>query len=540
MFVSSPTVVVLSGAVSSGKSTLAHKLVEHYGATRVSTRELLISRIKDGSRPDRGELQKIGDRLDRRTGGEWLAEAVSVTVNSLESGAVVVVDSARILAQIERLRDAFGRRVVHLHLHAPPKIISDRYEHRKGSSNLAEMSSYDEVKENPTEAAIDELSKQADVVIDTSRSTPDDVLTRAASHLGLTSRGLDHLVDVIVGTQYGSEGKGHIVSHIAPEYQMLVRVGGPNAGHQVIGANGEIYTHRQLPSGTLACDARLAIGAGAVIDVRVLQEEIAHCGVDVDRLAIDPQAMIISAADVREEKRLVGAIGSTGKGGGAALARRIRHRHRKVKLARDISALRPYTQRPVIELLEDAYARDHRILLEGTQGTGLSLYHGDYPYVTSRDTTAAGCLAEAGIAPARVRRVIMICRTYPIRVKSPEGSTSGIIGQELDWSDIAKRSGLDRKALEKAERGSVSHNTRRVAEFDWVQLRRSAILNGATDIALTFVDYLHKENQQARRFDQLTDDTIKFIEEIERVAEAPVTLISTRFHPRSIIDRRRW
>jgi adenylosuccinate synthase len=93
--------------------------------------------------------------------------------------------------------------------------------------------------------------------------------------------------------------------------------------------------------------------------------------------------------------------------------------------------------------------------------------------------------------------------------------------------------------LEK-EKGSRTHRRRRVGEFDWALLRRSASLNGPTDIALTFVDYISAMNRAARRFEQLTPETIRFIEEIERVAEAPVSLISTRFHFRSIIDRRSW
>jgi adenylosuccinate synthase len=91
-----------------------------------------------------------------------------------------------------------------------------------------------------------------------------------------------------------------------------------------------------------------------------------------------------------------------------------------------------------------------------------------------------------------------------------------------------------------AERGSVSGKLRRVGEFDWVLLHRGVQLNGPTDIALTFADYIDKNNQNARRFEQLSERTIRFIEEIEHVAGAPVTLISTRFHTRSIIDRRSW
>ena len=86
----------------------------------------------------------------------------------------------------------------------------------------------------------------------------------------------------------------------------------------------------------------------------------------------------------------------------------------------------------------------------------------------------------------------------------------------------------------------MSLNPRRVGEFDWEQLRRGSVLNAPTDIALTFADYLSIENRNARRFDQLTEDTIHFIDEVERVAGARVSLIGVDFHARSIIDRRLW
>ena len=93
-------------------------------------------------------------------------------------------------------------------------------------------------------------------------------------------------------------------------------------------------------------------------------------------------------------------------------------------------------------MLEEAFCNRKRVLLEGTQGTGLSIYHGYYPHVTSRDTTVAGCLAEAGISPSRVRKVVMVCRTYPIRVQSPEaaGRTSGPMSQEITLEEISRRS----------------------------------------------------------------------------------------------------
>jgi len=134
-----------------------------------------------------------------------------------------------------------------------------------------------------------------------------------------------------------------------------------------------------------------------------------------------------------------------------------------------------------------------------------------------------------------------VVRTYPVRVHNPDtdGKTSGPMSQEITYEELARRSGIPQEELEKTEKGSVSHRQRRIAEFDWALLRRSVELNGATDIALTFADYISIGNRAAQRYDQLTDETIRFIEEVERVSGVPVSLITTRFDARSVIDRRR-
>jgi adenylosuccinate synthase len=111
---------------------------------------------------------------------------------------------------------------------------------------------------------------------------------------------------------------------------------------------------------------------------------------------------------------------------------------------------------------------------------------------------------------------------------------------EITLDEIALRSGIAIAELQDKERTSTTKKKRRISEFDWELLRKAASLNGPTDIALTFVDYIDKVNRKARRFDQLTPPTIQFIEEIQRVAGAPVSMIATRFHFRSIIDRRAW
>ena len=266
--------MVLSGPISSGKSTLADRLADHYGGTRFSTRQLLMTRLQ-GDVPDRDTLQRLGEELDQPTEGRWVADALAREVALLPDTEIVVVDSVRIIGQVEALRAAFtGSDVVHVHLTAPDAALEGRYESRRGTTEVRELATYADVRANATEAAVETLAVDADVVIDTLRCSPVDVEVRAASHLGFAAREVPALVDVIVGGQYGSEGKGNMAFHLASEYQLLVRVGGPNAGHKVYGPNGEIFTHRLLPSGTLATDAPLLLGPGAVLHVETLLQEM--------------------------------------------------------------------------------------------------------------------------------------------------------------------------------------------------------------------------------------------------------------------------
>jgi adenylosuccinate synthase len=532
-------VVVVSGAVGSGKSTLARGICERFSGKLYSTRELIL-RDEGVDRLGRRELQAAGDRLDRRRPrGSWIRNALSAEIAELEGYSLAVIDAARIEPQIAHLRKAFGRRLVHVHITASDETLRTNYEKRRAGETTTELPSYREVKANATEQAIERLADHADIVINTDRSTPESVLIRVVRALSLVSQGHSACVDVVIGGEYGSEGKGNIAFYLAPEYDLLIRVGGPNAGHKVRLPSGETYTHHHLPSGTRAGNANLLLGPGCVLDPARLMQEIAECAIDKDRLAIDPRAMLIDPDDRERESRWT-RIGSTRQGVGAATARRILRGMDKslpkVRLAGDDKDLSPFC-RPAHDTLEAAYAAGHRIMLEGTQGSGLSIYHGPYPHVTSRDTGVAGALSEAGIAPRRVRRVVMVCRTLPIRV----GGKSGPLARELEWSEVERRAGFPRGSIEATERTSTTNRQRRVGEFEWDLLRRSAVLNAPTDVALTFVDYIKRQNQDARRFEQLTVETIHFIEEVERVAGAPVTLISTGFADRpSIVDRRSW
>jgi adenylosuccinate synthase len=522
--------------VASGKSSLAKQLVNRLEFRRVKTWELIRDRFP-GVEISREVLQLRGEELDANTSGTWLSHEVDRLArrDQWPLDARVVIDAVRIKEQISPLRK--WAHVFHVHLTAPQEVLEARYNQRLGRGEIHEFESYAKVRENRTEADIESLQDDADIVIDSKRCTEQDVFVRVAAGIRLLGRECKGQVDVVVGGEYGSEGKGQVVAYLAPEYDLLIRVGGPNAGHQVYEETAP-YTFRSIPSGARHCKAPIVIGPGAYIRLDVLLKEIGECELTADRLSIDPQVTIISDLDIKAEARLKREIGSTGQGVGAATARRIffmGHKSHQVQTASDIPELEPFV-RDTGEVIESTALRGGRILLEGTQGTGLSLYHGHYPHVTSRDTTVSGCLAESGIAPRRVRKVIMVCRTYPIRVGGP----SGFMSQEISFDEIAKRSGVPVEEMREREKGSVSGKPRRVSEFDWVQFQRAVFLNAPTDIALTFSDYIHVDNRKARRFEQLNDETLRFIESIETVASAPVSLISTRFDSRSIIDRRSW
>lgn len=533
-------IVVLSGPIGSGKSLLATKLTDRYGAKIIKTRDLL-RRLLPTVKDEREALQKAGEKLDRADGGAWVKNALVRYIEDNISGPAAsgffVIDSARIPGQVKAVREAYGTAVHHIHLDASDNVLQARYAHRK--SQTKEFKKYEDVRKSKTEKEVRNLSAVADTVVATDRCAPDAVLVRAIALLGLYPRIATPLVDVLVGGQYGSEGKGNIVGHIAPEYALLVRVGGPNAGHKVY-AEPEPEAYFHLPSGTArAPKAHLLLGAGAVIYPPKLRREIADHQLDRERLSIDPQAMIIEDEDIELEKKLLASISSTAQGVGAASARKILGRGGKssplVRLAKNVDELKPYI-RDSQEILEQAFLRGEHVLLEGTQGTSLSIHHGDYPHVTSRETSVTGCLADAGIACTRVRRVVMVCRTYPIRVGGP----SGDMRIPISYEELARRSSIDVDELKRIETTTTTKRQRRLAEFDWEQLRRSTLLNGPTDIALTFVDYLDKTNREAYRFDQLRLDTVRFIEEVERVSGVPVSLISTNFSWRNVIDRRSW
>ncbi len=337
---------------------------------------------------------------------------------------------------------------------------------------------------------------------------------------------------VVVGGQYGSEGKGKIVSYLSlkKDAAIAVRCGGPNSGHTV-DYRGERHALRLLPAGFINKKTRLLIAAGAVINTRILFEDIAKTRVDPSRVGIDKNAVIITDEDSNSERKLNlnENIGSTLSGTGIGVARRV-IRDPSLKLAKDIEELQPVLTDVSAEV-NQALDQNAEVIIEGTQGFGLSVYHTPYfPYATSRDTTVAGFLSEVGVSPRLVNDVIMCVRTYPIRV----AGNSGPLVNETSWEDLRLLSGYPYPICEYT---TTTNKIRRVALFDIHIVRRASMINRPTMIALHGADYLDYRNKSLVDYESLTSNAKTFITELEKVIKVPVMFIGTGPTNEELIDR---
>jgi len=313
-------------------------------------------------------------------------------------------------------------------------------------------------------------------------------------------------VTVIVGGQFGSEGKGKVALYMAKEMQatFVVRCGGSNSGHTVVDDQGNRHIFRHLPTAAILQDIKLVIPSGSYIDEEVLIKEIQETGVTEERLFISPYANIITNQSKVSEKEcgIISSIGSTGSGTGASVISRIHRDVGNVVLARDRPNLKKYI-RDVTLIMRDALQRNERIIVEGTQGFGLSLLHSPYyPFVTSRDTTASAFIAEAGLSPCDVDNVVLVIRAFPIRVSG----NSGKLPHEITWEQIQKE-GDHEKVIK--EYTSVTKKLRRVARFDPEIVKMAINVNSPNIIILNHVDYIQKDIQ---RNQALLKNVIKNIE----------------------------
>jgi adenylosuccinate synthase len=330
---------------------------------------------------------------------------------------------------------------------------------------------------------------------------------------------------VLVGAQWGDEGKGKATDLLGGRVDYVVRYqGGNNAGHTVVIGDAKFALHL-LPSGILTPTCVPVIGNGVVVDLRVLFEEIAGLqaqGVDTSRLVISPDAHIITPYHVTLDKvteRFLGKarIGTTGRGIGPTYADKVARLGIRVQDLFDESILRQKVEgalvskneilvkaynrravdpqeaaddllsfadqvRPFVVdtglLLNRALDRGEVVLLEGGQGTLLDVDHGTYPFVTSSNPTTGGACTGSGIGPTRITRSIGILKAYTTRVGS------GPFPTELFDADG--------EALQRigGEVGVTTGRSRRCGWFDAPIARYAARVNGLTDFFLTKLDVL--------------------------------------------------
>jgi adenylosuccinate synthase len=332
---------------------------------------------------------------------------------------------------------------------------------------------------------------------------------------------------VCVGAQWGDEGKGKIVDHLAEKADLVVRFqGGPNAGHTLI-VDGETTILHLVPSGILQEQTVNMIGPGVVVDPDILIDEIdgleaRGVAVPPERLRISDRAHVIlpvhTALDLaREESLGRGAIGTTGRGIGPAyedrvarsgiricdllepdvLAERLQSvlRERNFLLTELYSwppidpeevyakavewgrRLEPYVDDVGVRI-DEALQGGRSVLLEGAQGTLLDVDHGTYPFVTSSTTLAGGACAGAGIGPTRLDSVLGITKAYTTRVGGGPFPTedSGPAGRHMYEQG--------------QERGATTGRKRRCGWLDLVVLRHAVRVNGITGLALLKLDIL--------------------------------------------------
>jgi len=331
------------------------------------------------------------------------------------------------------------------------------------------------------------------------------------------------LLQIVAGGFFGDEGKGKIVSYLAikDNIDIAVRTGAVNAGHTVV-YNGKTYKLRIIPSAFVNPKTRLLVAPGALIRLDILYRELEETR-SHNRLFMDYNTGVITAEHVEFEVKnsyLSRTIGSTRQGVGAAMVDRVL---RKLKLARDYKELKKYlTDVPL--MVNEGLDNGLNVLIEGTQGTFLSLYHGTYPYVTSKDTTASSVLGEVGVGPRKVDEVILVFKSYVTRVGA------GPLNGELSKEEAEK--------LRLIEYATVTGRLRRVAPFNIDYAKRAILLNSPTQIAITKIDVLYPQAKGVREYSKLPREAKEFIENLEDQLRIPITLIGTGPETMDIIDLR--
>lgn len=350
--------------------------------------------------------------------------------------------------------------------------------------------------------------------------------------------------NVVVDGQFGSTGKGKVAAWLCKNYKpdFISTTNGPNAGH--VAVSGErSFLSKILPASAIHDDLykpTYVIGAGAIFTVERLLKEIEETGVDRSRVIIHPRAMIVTPEHAETERSVTKHVASTMQGTAAAVVDKIMRRE-GTKLARDYPELADMVfDGHLASFCIDQLNQGAKWMHEGSQGYSLGINHGfDYPHCTSRECTATHMLADMGLPANKMGEVIMVIRPYPIRVGNviEDGKQVGYSGdvysdqKEITWADVAAAAGAPPEVMA-GELTTVTKRLRRVFTFSKIQLREACAVNGTTQIALNFANYIDWGCFRASSIDNIPQRVHDFIQminaEIADISDGPrVSVIGT-------------
>lgn len=351
---------------------------------------------------------------------------------------------------------------------------------------------------------------------------------------------------VVLGGQAGSEGKGKFAGYLAINDNISASVSNfmPNAGHTWVSDNGEKVLVQQIPQAVINRNTTLFISAGSAIEPDLMMEEIIKYN-GKGRIVIHPRAVVIEERHREAEAQTLGRISSTLKGCGHALADKIK-REEETKLAIDLIGKHPIGKYVASQKMFEEMLWNHEsVMIECPQGYDLDINHGlEYPYCTSRQTITAQAIADAGLPPQSVQEVIAVIRPYPIRVGNAHDKDGNLVGtsgsyldsKEITWEEVAKRGGTPIESIK--ELTTVTGKLRRVFELNWDRLNRMIRMNGVTQIALNFANYVDYDIYGSNDKKDISLKLWDFIGELEEKTGIPVTLIGTGPNNNHIIDLR--
>jgi len=321
---------------------------------------------------------------------------------------------------------------------------------------------------------------------------------------------------IVVDAFWGDSGKGKTTAHLAQrlDASLAVRAGvGTNAGASFTLDDGTLVKHRQLPTAWVNPRTRLAVGPGVLVNPEILQEEVRRFGV-ADRTMIDPRCGVITADDLAEDAAdpfLREIVGTSGSGVGPA---RSRYVNRKAQQVRDLLELAELCTDVALEA-NTRSAAGEVVLVESAQGMQLSLSLSfEYPCTTVKNCTTAAAIDDVGLSWREVAEVVLVVKALPSRVGE------GPLPHEMPHEEAVRR--------DIAEYGvNTGRPRRKASRIDPDLLRYAVMVNGPTQIALTFADHLDPAVKGVRTADGLTDEVRRVMTEVEEIAGCPVTMVDT-------------